>query len=62
MKERDQKLLTVLVEVLDDSREIFLGLFMQVRDGDMGGENGIVGVSSGEVGSGLSSEVLLRKT
>jgi hypothetical protein len=61
-KERDQKALTVLVEVLDDSREIFLGLLMQVRDGDTGGENGIVWVSSGEVGSCLSGKMLLRKT
>jgi hypothetical protein len=38
--------------------KFFLVSLCRFKDGDAHGKNGIVGVSSGEVGSGLSGEVL----
>ena len=40
-------------EVIYDGGELFLGLFVKVRDRDTSGEDGIVRVGDGHVRSGL---------
>lgn len=47
-----------LVQVLDHARERLFRLFVQVRDGDSGGEDRIVRVLGREVGSGFGRQVL----
>jgi hypothetical protein len=47
-----------MVEVVDNGGECLLSLLVKVGDGDTRGEDGIVWVLGGEVGGGLSGEVL----
>ena len=53
-----EEILTILVQVLDDSREVLLGLLVKVGDGDTRGKDGVVRVLRCAVRGGLSSEVL----
>ena len=46
------------VEIVNDGREGFLGLFVQVRNSYPSGEDGIVRVLGGEVGGGLGGKIL----
>ena len=45
----DGTVLTVVIQIFDQLGEILGGLFMQVRNGDTGGEDGIVGMFCCEV-------------
>lgn len=45
----------IVVEVGDDSRELFLGLLVKIGHGNSRSEDGVVWVGCGHVGSGLGS-------
>lgn len=47
-----------LVEIIDDCGKGLLGLLVQVRDGDSGSEDSVIGVFGRQVGSSLGREVL----
>lgn len=50
--------INVVVEAFNDSRELLRSFLLQIADGDASGQDGIVGVLSGQVGSGLGSQVI----
>jgi len=54
-----QKRPTVFIEILYDLREVFLGFLVQVRDGNPGSKDCIVGMFGGEIRGCLSCQVLL---
>ena len=45
----------IVVEFVDDERPLLLSLLVEVGHGDTGGEDSIVGVGDGHVGSSLGS-------
>ena len=53
-----EEILTILVQVLDDSREVLLGPLVKVGDGDTRGKDGVVRVLRGEVRGSFSGKIL----